>query len=108
MQKFGEVIEKVFFLENHWAKIAHIYMKAFWHSADLSLYKLLSPRVEVEDTKGETIFTFLDWKKSFKMKHRANFHQTWYKHYLAWWEFKFIQMKVQVPFKRGIITKVQK
>jgi hypothetical protein len=34
---------KICFLENHWDKIAHICMKAFWHSADLSLYKLYIP-----------------------------------------------------------------
>jgi hypothetical protein len=41
-----------FFLENHWAKIAHISMKAFWHSADLSLYKLRSGRVKVGGIRG--------------------------------------------------------
>jgi hypothetical protein len=52
---------KIFFLENHWAKVAHIYMKSFWHSADLSFYKLWSPRVKVEDTREKTIFTFVYW-----------------------------------------------
>jgi hypothetical protein len=31
---------------------------------------------------GETIFAFLYWKESFKMKHLANFSQTWYKRFL--------------------------
>jgi hypothetical protein len=107
MQKFGKVIEIFFFPENHWSKIVHIYMKAFWHSADLSLYKLWSPSVKVGDSRGETILTFVYWKESFKMKHLANFNQTLIQTYIAWWEFKFIQMKVQVLFKGGIIRKVQ-
>jgi hypothetical protein len=32
--------------------------------------------------EGETIFTCVCWKKSFKMKHQANFNKTWYKHFL--------------------------
>jgi hypothetical protein len=27
----------------------------------------------VGDTRGETIFTFVHWKESFKMKHLTNF-----------------------------------
>jgi hypothetical protein len=60
--------------------------------------------VKVGDTIGETIFTFAYWKEFFKMKHLPNFNQTWNKHFLdpvAWWEFKFIQMKVKVVFKGG-------
>jgi hypothetical protein len=41
-------------------------MKAFSDSADLSLYKLLSLGVKVGDKRGETIFTFVYWKESFK------------------------------------------
>ena len=44
---------KKFFLENHWARITHIFMKAFWDSADLSLYKLWSPRVKLGTQEGE-------------------------------------------------------
>jgi hypothetical protein len=76
---------KRFLLQNHWARIAHIFMKAFWDSANLSLYKLWSPRVKVGDTRGGTIFTFVYWKESFKMKHQANFNQTWNKHFLHDW-----------------------
>jgi hypothetical protein len=47
--------------ESHWTIIAQIYIKAFWHSADLSLYKLWSLRVKLGDTRGETIFTFVYW-----------------------------------------------
>jgi hypothetical protein len=38
----------------------------------------------VGDTRGETIFSFVNWKESFtcKMKHLANFNQTWYKLFL--------------------------
>jgi hypothetical protein len=36
----------------------------------------------VGDKRGETIFTFVYWKESFKMKNLANFNQTWYKHFL--------------------------
>jgi hypothetical protein len=67
---------KSFFIENHWARKTHIYMKAFWDSALLSLYKLWSPRVNMGDTKGGTIYTFVYWKESFKMKHLVNFNQT--------------------------------
>jgi hypothetical protein len=100
----------MFSLGNHWARIAPIYKKASWENADLSLYKLLSPRVKVEDTRGETIFTFAYWKEFKKKKKetssqfQSNLEQTFF----AWWEFKFIQMKVEVLFKGGIITKVQK
>jgi hypothetical protein len=34
------------------------------------------------DRRGGTIFTFVYWKESFKMKHLANFNQTWNKHFL--------------------------
>jgi hypothetical protein len=37
---------------------------------------------EVGDRRGETIFTFAYWKEFFKMKHLANFNQTWNKHFL--------------------------
>jgi hypothetical protein len=80
--KIWRVPWKKFFLQNHWAKIAHIYMKGFWDSAYLILYKLWSSRVKVGDTRGETIFTFVYWKESFKMKHLANFNQTWSKTFL--------------------------
>jgi hypothetical protein len=78
-------------------------MKAFLDSADLSLYKLWSRMVKVEDTRRETIFTFAYWKDFFS-QFQSNLGQT----FLEWWEFKFIQMKVKVLFKGGIITKVQK
>jgi hypothetical protein len=68
---------KTFFLENHWATIAHIYMKDFWHSADLSLYKLLSLRIKVGDARGDIISTFVYWK-GFIMKHLAIFNKTGY------------------------------
>jgi hypothetical protein len=42
------------------------------------------------------------------MKHLANFNLTWYKHFLHDGNSKFIQIKVQILFKGGIITKVQK
>jgi hypothetical protein len=51
LQKFGEVIN--FFLENHWARIAHMYMKAFWHSAYLNLYKSWSPKIRMGDARGK-------------------------------------------------------
>jgi hypothetical protein len=66
----------------------------------------LSPRVRVRDTRWETIFTFVYWKESFKMKHLAN--------------FKFgtnisCMMGIQIysnegpnPLQRGIITKRKK
>jgi hypothetical protein len=37
------------------------------------------------DTRGGTIFTFVYWKESFKMKHEANFNQTLNKHFLHNW-----------------------
>jgi hypothetical protein len=40
------------------------------------------PEGQVVDTRGGTIFTFVYWKESFKMKHQANFNQTWNKHFL--------------------------
>ena len=40
------------------------------------------PEGQVRDTRGGTIFTFEYWKESFKMKHQANFNQTWNKHFL--------------------------
>jgi hypothetical protein len=91
----------------HWARIIHIYMKAFWDSAGLSLYKLLSPRVKVGDKRGETIFTFVYWKESFKRKHLANFNQTWYKHFLHDGSSSLFKWSPS-PLQRGIITKVQK
>jgi hypothetical protein len=47
-------------------------------------------------------------KESFKMKHLANFYQTWYNEFLLWREFMFIQNESPSPFQKGIITKVQK
>jgi hypothetical protein len=61
----------------------------------------------VGDTRGESIFAFVYWKESFKMKHLANFNQTKNKH--------FFMMLIQVysnkgpnPLQRGVITKMQK
>jgi hypothetical protein len=51
----------------------------------------------------ETIFTFAYWKEFFKMEHLPNFNQTWNKHFLH-----DGQMKVEVLFKEGIITKIGK
>jgi hypothetical protein len=65
---------KKIFLENHWARITHIFMTAFWDSADLSLYKLWSRRVKVGDSRGE-LFLLLKCNQ-------ANFNQTWNKHFL--------------------------
>jgi hypothetical protein len=52
---------------------------------------------------GGTIFVYV-YRKESSGKFQSNFVQI----FLARWEFKFIQMKVQVLFKEGIITKVQK
>jgi hypothetical protein len=57
-------------------------MKAFWDSADLSLYKLWSQMVKVGDTRGETIFTFAYRREFLEMKHLPNFNRTWNKHFL--------------------------
>jgi hypothetical protein len=53
-----------FFLENHLARIAHIYMKAFWHCADLSLYKLWSPTGSGWGIQGGKLFLHLYIKKN--------------------------------------------
>jgi hypothetical protein len=82
--------------ENHWARMAHIYMKAFWHSADLCLYKLWSLRFRVWYIGGGGYF-FICILERFQ----SSLVQT----FLAWRKFKFIQIKVQVLFKGGIITK---
>jgi hypothetical protein len=49
-----------YFLENHWARKAHIYMKAFWNIA----YNY-GPRGSRWGRRGETIFTCVSWKKIF-------------------------------------------
>jgi hypothetical protein len=72
---------KIFLLENHRAKIAQIYKKTSWRSADSSLYKLWSSGVEMGHNRGNN-FTWVYWKESFKMKHLTNFNQTWYKPFL--------------------------
>jgi hypothetical protein len=47
---------KMFFLENHWARIVQIYMKASWHSVDSFLYKLWSPGVGGEHDRGSNFY----------------------------------------------------
>jgi hypothetical protein len=89
-------------LKNHRARRAHIYMKSFWHSADLRLHKLWFP-----GSRGLGC-TCIYWKECFKMKHLANFNQTWYKPFLHEGNSSLFKMKVPSPLKRGIITKVQK
>jgi hypothetical protein len=43
-------------------------------------------------------------EKNILQDQQAKFKQTWYK--LSLGEFKFVQIKSQVPFKGGIITKM--
>jgi hypothetical protein len=73
-------------------------MKACWDSADLSLYKLLTLRVKVVGKRGETNLKY--WKESFKMKHLANFNQTWYKHFLHDGNSSFFKWSPS-PLQRG-------
>jgi hypothetical protein len=51
---------------------------------------------------------FILKKKSFSPEPASQLQSNLVQTYLAWWEFKFIQMKAQVLFKGGVITKVQK
>jgi hypothetical protein len=48
---------KNFLLENDRTKIAQIDMKAFWHSADLSLYKIWYPGVGRGHKGGNCFYT---------------------------------------------------
>jgi hypothetical protein len=52
------------------------------------------PEGQVGDTRGGTIFTFVYWKESFKMKHQANFNQTWNKYFLHDWNSNPLQRRV--------------
>jgi hypothetical protein len=61
----------------------------------------------VVDIRRDTLFTFVYWEESFKMKHLANFNETCTN--------IFCMMGIQVysnespnHIQRGIITKVQK
>ena len=51
------------------------------------------PEGQVGGHRGKTIFTFVFWKESFKMKLLANFNQTWYKH--------ICMMEIQVYSNEG-------
>jgi uncharacterized protein YbcC (UPF0753/DUF2309 family) len=50
--------------------------------------------------------TFAYWKEFFYNETSSQFQSNLEQTFLAWWEFidKFIEMKVEVLFKGGIIT----
>jgi hypothetical protein len=52
-------------LQNHRARRAHIYMKAFWCNVDSSLYKPWSPGVGRGHNRENHISMCLHWKKIF-------------------------------------------
>jgi hypothetical protein len=52
----------------------------------------------------ETIFTYVYIEKKSSSEPAGQLQSNLVQTYRAWWEFNFIQMKVQVLFKGGIIT----
>jgi hypothetical protein len=52
-------------LQNHWARRAHIYMKAFWYNVDSSLYKPWSLGVERGHNREKPYFYVFTLKKIF-------------------------------------------
>jgi hypothetical protein len=69
--KYGMRSLKNFLLENHWARIAQLYMKVSWHGADSSLYKWWSSLVGRDHDRGNNFYTCI-LKRIFRMKHLAN------------------------------------
>jgi hypothetical protein len=56
---------KIFFFLNHWARRAHIYMKAFWFNVDSELFTSWSPGVALVLNRENYIYICLFWKKNF-------------------------------------------
>jgi hypothetical protein len=60
-------------LQNHIARIGHIYMKVFWYNVDSNFFKSWS----LGATIGKTIFTFVYIGKNLLLQNQqANFNQT--------------------------------
>jgi hypothetical protein len=70
-------------LQNHWARIGHIYMKAFWYNVDSELFISWSPGVRRGHSRENHIHLCLCWEKNLLQNQQANFNQSWYKSYLG-------------------------
>jgi hypothetical protein len=59
---------KNLFLQNHWARIGHIYMQTFWYNVDSELFTSWSPGVgrgyNRENHIYICLYICLYWKKS--------------------------------------------
>jgi hypothetical protein len=91
----------------HWARIGHIYMKAFWYNVDSSFLKSWSPGVGRGHNRENHIHWCLYWKKIFSRTSRPIA--------IKLGTNISCMMRIQVysnegpsPLQRGIITKVQK
>jgi hypothetical protein len=60
----------IFFFQNHWARIDHIYMKAFWYNVDSELFTSESPGVGKGHNRENYIYKCLYWKKIFSRTSR--------------------------------------
>jgi hypothetical protein len=52
------------------------------HKRRFKIVEIIVLEGKVGDTRGETIFKFVCWEESFRIKYVAKINQTWYKHFL--------------------------
>jgi hypothetical protein len=63
--KMGVGSFKNLLLQNHWARIGHIYMKAIWYNIDSELFISWSPGIGRGHNRENYIYICLYWKKIF-------------------------------------------
>jgi hypothetical protein len=87
------------------------YLRFIWKLPDIVQIQACTnygPRALERTTIGEAISTCVYWIESFKLKHLANFNQTWYKPFLHEENSSLFKWRTKSSSKGGIITKVQK
>jgi hypothetical protein len=80
-------------LQNHWARIGHIYMKASWYNVYSELFTSWSLGVRWGHNRENHIYMCLNWKKSSSPEpdQQDNFNQILYKSSLGKGNSKLIK-----------------
>jgi hypothetical protein len=88
-------------LNNHWAKITHIYIKPFWYNVDSELLTSWSPWVGRGHNRENHIYIqcMFILKKNLHHNQKANFNQTLYKSSFGKGDSKLFKWKASTSLK---------